>query len=168
MIDVTTLVYLASPDKKSLLMLYHNVNQTSVSYGKFNGLSANLGPRESIAECARRAVQQEGGFTVKEMEFRGSVHWSRFAGGSLVGHVFLVTSVEEPLPIINAPGQDGIKRVPSGELRWVTVDELISGWVPTWEGDRQILPLVLDGNPKPFHGYMPYEKGLVQRGFFER
>lgn len=163
MIDVTTLGYLVSPDRRRLLMVYHNVSPSNVSYGKFNGFSANLGPRESISECMRRAVREEAGLTVKQMEFRGSVHWARFGGGSLVGQIFLITDVEEGMP-----GFEEVRRLDTGDLRWVSVEEILLGDVPSWEGDRQILPLVLDGDARPFHGYMPYEKGLVQRGFFER
>ncbi len=28
--------------------------------------------------------------------------------------------------------------------------------VPMWEGDRHFLPLVFDGDTRPFHGVMPY------------
>jgi 8-oxo-dGTP diphosphatase len=27
-----------------------------------------------------------------------------------------------------------------------------------WEGDRYFLPLVFDNDPRPFHGYLPYDR----------
>jgi 8-oxo-dGTP diphosphatase len=31
--------------------------------------------------------------------------------------------------------------------------------LPMWKGDRYFLPLVFDGDPRVFHGYMPYKDG---------
>lgn len=35
-------------------------------------------------------------------------------------------------------------------------------------GDRQFLPLVFDGDPRPFHGVMPYRDGRMQSWHYER
>ena len=31
--------------------------------------------------------------------------------------------------------------------------------LPMWAGDRHLLPLVFDDDPRPFHGVMPYVDG---------
>ena len=46
---------------------------------------------------------------------------------------------------------------PEGPLEWVPMSRL--GALPMWEGDRFFLPLVFDGDPRPFHGVMPYNDG---------
>ena len=37
-----------------------------------------------------------------------------------------------------------------------------------WEGDRHFLPLVLDNDPRTFHGVMPYSNGRPTGWTFER
>jgi 8-oxo-dGTP diphosphatase len=40
--------------------------------------------------------------------------------------------------------------------------------LPMWEGDRHFLPLVFDGDARPFHGVMPYKDGRMQSWSFTR
>ena len=55
---------------------------------------------------------------------------------------------------------------PEGTLEWVPLDRLES--LPLWEGDRHFLPLVFDGDPRPFHGVMPYRDGRMQSWNYTR
>jgi 8-oxo-dGTP diphosphatase len=48
----------------------------------------------------------------------------------------------------------------------VELDRLME--LPMWEGDRHFLPLVFDGDPRPFHGVMPYKDGRMQSWAFSR
>ena len=43
---------------------------------------------------------------------------------------------------------------PLADLR-ERIDRL--GELPMWKGDRLFLPLVFDGDPRPFHGWMRYD-----------
>ena len=40
--------------------------------------------------------------------------------------------------------------------------------LPLWEGDRHFLPLIFDGDPRPFHGLMPYRDGRMLSWSFSR
>ena len=40
--------------------------------------------------------------------------------------------------------------------------------LPMWEGDREFLPLVFDGDPRPFHDVMPYRDGRMVSWKFSR
>ena len=48
---------------------------------------------------------------------------------------------------------------PEGTLEWVPVERILE--LPLWDGDRHFLPLVFDGDPRPFHGVMPYRDGRM-------
>ena len=39
--------------------------------------------------------------------------------------------------------------------KWVPREKLME--LPMWPGDRYFLPLVFDDDPRPFHGYLPYD-----------
>ncbi len=55
---------------------------------------------------------------------------------------------------------------PEGTLEWVPLAQMDQ--VPMWEGDRNFLPLVFDGDPRPFHGVMPYRDGRMQSWSYSR
>ncbi|MCF5941623.1 7,8-dihydro-8-oxoguanine triphosphatase, partial [Xanthomonas perforans] len=53
-----------------------------------------------------------------------------------------------------------------GTLEWIAIERMDQ--VPMWEGDRHFLPLVFDGDPRPFHGVMPYRDGRMQSWTYSR
>ena len=73
-----------------------------------------------------------------------------------LGFLFLVTAYSGEPPAANV----------EGELEWVPVDRLDQ--LPLWEGDRHFLPLVFDGDPRPFHGVMPYRSGRMVSWSYSR
>ena len=40
--------------------------------------------------------------------------------------------------------------------------------LPLWDGDRHFLPLVFDGDRRPFHGVMPYREGRMVSWAYSR
>lgn len=158
--NIVILVYVLSQDKRKVLMLHHNADSSDVSYGKYNGYSDFIRKDESAAEAMRRVIKDMTGLTVKKAKFRGSIHWPNFLHRQFqqFGQVFLVEEYEGVLKEFNELGQN----------RWVTLIELMRGDFPQWEGDRYILPLVFDEDPRPFHAYMPYENGLPREWVYQR
>lgn len=152
--------YILSPDKTKALMLYHNGNSSDISYGKYNGYSDQIQINESSFEAFNRVVMEQTGLTVKEFRFRGDVHWPNFRdrNKSMLGMIFVCDRFEGIPKKYNQHGQN----------KWVTITEILRGDVPIWDGDRHILPLVFDKDSKPFHGYMPYEKGVPRDWFMKR
>jgi len=51
-------------------------------------------------------------------------------------------------------------------LLWADVDKLEE--LPLWEGDRLFLRLVFDGDPRQFHGVMPYDDGRMLSWAYSR
>lgn len=153
------LVYPTSADRKRILMQFHK-DPEDPSYNRYNGISAWPRQRESLAEAAHRALRTAG-LSGARLEFRGSVHWSRFDTNDwpLFGYHFLAHLPDGAGVVME---DDQVRR------RWIEVRDLLSEQVPCWPGDLHILPLILDDNPLPLHGLMVYDKGVPADWRYER
>lgn len=148
---VATLGYVLSPDGQRVLMIHRNARKDDQHLGKYNGLGGKMEPGEDIAACMRREIREEAGIECTEMSLRGTLNWPGFGkhGEDWLGFIFVITGFEgEPMT-----------SNPEGTLEWVPADALDT--LPMWEGDRHFLPLVFDGDPRPFHGVMPYKDGRM-------
>ena len=144
---VGTLGYIHSPDRKSVLLVHRTFREDDQNLGKFNGVGGKLERDEDVASGMRREIMEETGLSVTSMTLRGTVAWADFGPRKedWLGFVFLVDGFE------GTPFSENEE----GTLSWRPVDSLES--LPMWKGDRFFLPLVFDGDPRPFHGYMRYE-----------
>ncbi len=148
---VATLGYVLSPDRSRVLMVHRNARPDDHQIGKYNGLGGKIERDEDVAACMRREIREEAGIECTSMQLRGTISWPGFGknGEDWLGFVFVI---------------DGWSGVPleanaEGSLEWVELGRLSD--LPLWEGDRNFLPLVFDGDPRPFHGVMPYRNGCM-------
>ena len=143
-----TLGYILSPDGQNVLLVHRSARPHDDQLGKYNGLGGKMERDEDVATCMIREIREEAGIDVTAMTLRGTVNWTNFGpkGEDWLGFIFLVTAFS---------GQPR-ERSEEGPLLWVPLSRL--GDYPMWEGDRHFLPLVFDGDPRLFHGFMPYEK----------
>ena len=148
---VATLGYVLSPDRSKVLMIHRNARPDDHQLGKYNGLGGKLDPHEDVLAGMRREIREEAGIECTELELRGTISWPGFGtqGEDWLGFVFTITGFR------GTP----LERNPEGTLEWVELDRLHA--LPMWEGDRHFLPLVFDGDPRPFHGVMPYRDGRM-------
>lgn len=155
---VGTLGYVLSADGRRVLMIHRNARADDHHLGKYNGLGGKLEPHEDVAAGMRREILEEAGITCDAMHLRGTISWPGFGlnGEDWLGFLFMVTRFSGT-PLASNP---------EGTLEWVEVDRLME--LPMWEGDRHFLPLVFDGDPRPFHGVMPYRNGRMQSWSFSR
>ena len=155
---VATLGYVLSPDRRQVLLIHRNARPDDQHLGKYNGLGGKLEADEDVAAGMAREIHEEAGLTVTAMELRGTISWPGFGknGEDWLGFVFLITAFEGEAPTRNA----------EGDLEWVPLDRLME--LPMWEGDRHFLPLVFDGDRRPFHGVMPYREGRMVRWAYSR
>jgi 8-oxo-dGTP diphosphatase len=146
---IGTLGYILTPDARQVLLLHRNVRMDDQHLGKYNGLGGKMRSDENVHSCMVREIEEEAGIHCREMSLRGTISWPGFGkdGESWLGFIFLITAFSG-VPKI---------RCEEGELAWHPL-EMISS-LPMWEGDRFFLPLVFDGDPRPFHGLMPYSQG---------
>ena len=144
---VGTLGFILSPDRERVLMVPRTYRRTDENLGKYNGVGGHLERGEDVGACMTREILEETGLRVRAMELRGTVVWEDFGPKKedWLGFVFLVTAFDgEPF----ADNEEGT-------LSWQPLDAL--GSLPMWKGDRLFLPMVFDGDPRPFHAYMRYE-----------
>ena len=145
---LSTLGYILSPDGKHVLLSHRIARHSDQQFGKYNGLGGHMESGEDAAACMIREIQEEAGIKVTAMTLRGTVNWTNFGknGENWLAFVFLMTAFEGEPKSSNE----------EGTLSWVPVSELDN--YPMWEGDRYFLPLVFDSDPRPFHGYLPYDR----------
>lgn len=146
-----TLGYILSADGSQVLLVHRNARDDDEHLGKYNGLGGKLEADEDVLAGMRREIHEEAGIECTALELRGTISWPGFGknGEDWLGFVFLVTAFE------GTP----FERNDEGPLEWVPLEKLYD--LPMWEGDRHFLPLVFDGDPRPFHGIMPYRDGRM-------
>lgn len=144
---LSTLGFVLSPDRSQVLMTHRVGRADDEQYGKYNGLGGRMERDEDVATCMTREVREEAGIEVVHMVLRGTINWTGFgpSGSDWLGFVFLIDDYR------GTPHG----RSPEGPLEWVRIADLPT--LPMWEGDRYFLPLLFDEDPRPFHGFMPYE-----------
>ena len=155
---LATLGYVLSADRTQVLLVHRNARADDAHLGKYNGLGGKLEPLEDVLAGMRREIFEEAGIDCLDLQLRGTISWPGFGkqGEDWLGFVFLITR------FTGTP----FERNAEGPLEWVPRDRLPE--LPMWEGDRQFLPLVFDGDPRPFHGVMPYRDGRMLSWLFSR
>ena len=148
---VATLGYVLSPDRSKVLMVHRNARADDHQLGKYNGLGGKIERDEDVVACMRREIREEAGIECTSMQLRGTISWPGFGknGEDWLGFVFVIDGWT------GTPLQSN----PEGTLEWVEVDRVLE--LPLWDGDRQFIPLVFDGDPRAFHGVMPYRDGQM-------
>ncbi len=146
---IGTLGYILSQDQQNVLLVHRNARKGDHHLGKYNGLGGKMEPGEDVMGCMAREIFEEAGIVCKKMNLRGTVNWPGFGakGENWLGFIFLVTAFD------GTPKSENEE----GDLAWHRLADI--GKLPMWEGDRFFLPLVFDGDPRPFHGHMPYKNG---------
>jgi 8-oxo-dGTP diphosphatase len=134
-----------------VLLVHRNARADDQHLGKYNGLGGKLEADEDVMAGMRREIREEAGIECLSLQLRGTISWPGFGkqGEDWLGFIFLIDACEGSPPPANA----------EGALEWIEVVRMAE--LPLWEGDRQFLPLVFDGDPRPFHGVMPYRDGRM-------
>jgi 8-oxo-dGTP diphosphatase len=155
---LATLGYVLSADRSRCLMVHRNARSSDHHLGKYNGLGGKLEPGEDVMSGMCREIREEAGIECEQLSLRGTLGWPGFGkhGEDWFGFIFLVERYSGEPPSSNA----------EGDLEWVELGRLAD--LPLWEGDRHFLPLVFDGDPRPFHGVMPYQAGRPQSWTYMR
>lgn len=166
-----TLGYVFDSTHDSVLLVHRNRRTEDQHLGKWNGLGGKLNEDENMAGGMRREIEEEAGIRVLEMHLRGTVSWPGFGtnGEDWFSSIFLITSWEGEVSTSNA----------EGDLHWIPLSRLLeacssderarrSADLELWEGDRFFVPLIFDGDPRLFHGVMPYADGRPTGWLVER
>ena len=155
---VATLGYVLSADRRRVLLVHRNARADDQHLGKYNGLGGKVEPDEDVMAGMRREIMEEAGIACEAMQLRGTISWPGFGkqGEDWLGFLFLIEAFSGEPMTSNA----------EGNLEWIELDSVAG--LPLWEGDRHFLPLVFDGDPRPFHGVMPYRDGRMLAWSYSR
>jgi len=148
---LATLGYVLSPDRTQVLLVHRNARSDDAHLGKYNGLGGKLERDEDAVAGMRREIAEEAGIECTSLRLRGTISWPGFGkhGEDWFGFVFLIEAFTGTPPAANH----------EGTLEWRPIDRILE--LPLWDGDRHFLPLVFDGDPRAFHGVMPYRDGKM-------
>lgn len=155
---IGTLGYVLSPDKTRILLVRRDARPHDHHLGKYNGLGGKVKSDEDVLSGLIREIREEAGIECLEAALRGTINWAGFGpeGRNWLGFIFLITGFSgEPF----AANEEGV-------LGWHALEGLDK--LPMWEGDRFFLPLVFDGDPRIFHGFMPYRNGRPVKWTYRR
>ena len=134
---ITTLCYIENNNQ--YLMLHRTKKPNDINEGKWIGVGGHVEKDESPEECLVREVREETGLTLTAYKFRGLI-------------TFVNSKCESELMcVFTADGYTGNE----GELRWVDKTQVPN--LPTWEGDRVFLDLLLSNEERFFSIKLQYE-----------
>ena len=155
---IASLGFLLSADGQQTLLVHRQGRENDHHQGKYNGLGGKMKQGESVLACLHREIMEEAGVTCINSRLRGTINWPEFGpnGENWLGFIFIIDSFS---------GEPFTKNE-EGTLAWHPIKEMAS--LPMWPGDRYFLPLVFDDDPRPFHGYMPYQNGQPASWQFQR
>ncbi len=164
-------MYLLDRQTDRVLMIRRDARPDDDHYGKVNGLGGKLEPDEHVVAGARRELHEEAEIELTSLQLRGTITWTNFGPKEeeWLGFVFLADGwIGEP-----PPSND------EGTLEWIDRSRLLAACsdddaeraradLPMWAGDRHFVPLVFDGDPRAFHGTMPYDRDRPLSWSYER
>ncbi|MDO4623674.1 MAG: 8-oxo-dGTP diphosphatase [Eubacteriales bacterium] len=132
MAELTTLCYIEKDE--AYLMLHRTVKKNDVNKDKWIGVGGHFLEEESPEDCVLREVNEETGYTLMALRFRGIVTF--VSGNGLTEYMHLFTSdsfTGEPIAC------------DEGELTWVPKQEITN--LNLWEGDKVFLRLLAEEEP---------------------
>ncbi|MEM7272946.1 MAG: 8-oxo-dGTP diphosphatase [Actinomycetota bacterium] len=154
---VGTLAYLWDRRADTILMVRRDARPDDDHFGKVNGLGGKLEPDESVVAGLRRELREEAGLELTSFALRGTVTWTNFGPKreQWLAFIFLVDGWDGVPPDTNEEGT--LLTVPRRQVLAACEPDPGADALPMWSGDRHFVPLVFDGDPRPFHGTMPYD-----------
>lgn len=133
-------------------MLHRTKKQNDLNEGKWIGVGGHVESDESPEECLVREVREETGLTLTSYKFRGLVTFVNSECESELMCVFTADGFTGELITCN-----------EGELRWIDKTQVPN--LPTWEGDRVFLDLLLSDEERFFSIKLQYEGDrLIKKG----
>lgn len=138
----TTLCYIENEGK--YLMLHRVKKQKDINKGKWIGVGGHVEGQETPEECLVREVREETGLKLTSYKFRGLVTFIYNDSESELMCVFTADQYTGELIECN-----------EGDLRWV--DKAVVPSLPTWEGDKVFLDLLLSDDDRFFSIKLQYD-----------
>ena len=125
-------------------MLHRIKKHNDINEGKWIGVGGHAEGQESPEECLLREVKEETGLTLTSYKLRGLV---TFISDKCEPELMCVFTANEYIGELTECNE--------GELYWI--DKAVVPTLPTWEGDRVFLDLLLSGDERFFSLKLQYE-----------
>lgn len=139
---ITTLCYIENNEQ--YLMLHRTKKQNDINQGKWIGVGGHVENEESPEECLVREVKEETGFTLTSYRLRGLVS---FINSECESELMCVFTADEYT--------GNLITCEEGDLQWIAKTQVPD--LPTWEGDRVFLELLLSDEQRFFSIKLQYE-----------
>ena len=139
---ITTLCYIENNEQ--YLMLHRTKKQNDINQGKWIGVGGHVENEESPEECLVREVKEETGLTLTSYRLRGLVS---FINSECESELMCVFTADEYT--------GNLITCEEGDLQWIAKTQVPD--LPTWEGDRVFLELVLSDEQRFFSIKLQYE-----------
>ena len=132
---ITTLCYIENNEQ--YLMLHRTKKQNDINQGKWIGVGGHVENEESPEECLVREVKEETGLTLTSYRLRGLVS---FINSECESELMCVFTADEYT--------GNLITCEEGDLQWIAKTQVPD--LPTWEGDRVFLELLLSDEQRFF------------------
>ena len=139
---ITTLCYIENNEQ--YLMLHRTKKQNDINQGKWIGVGGHVENEESPEECLVREVKEETGLTLTSYRLRGLVS---FINSECESELMCVFTADEYT--------GNLITCEEGDLQWIAKTQVPV--LPTWEGDRVFLELLLSDEQRFFSIKLQYE-----------
>ena len=139
---ITTLCYIENNEQ--YLMLHRTKKQNDINQGKWIGVGGHVENEESPEECLVREVKEETGLTLTSYRLRGLVS---FINSECESELMCVFTADEYT--------GNLITCEEGNLQWIAKTQVPD--LPTWEGDRVFLELLLSDEQRFFSIKLQYE-----------
>ena len=130
-------------------MLHRIKKHNDINEGKWIGVGGHAEGQESPEECLLREVEEETGLTLTSYKLRGLV---TFISDKCEPELMCVFTANEYIGELTECNE--------GELYWI--DKAVVPTLPTWEGDRVFLDLLLSGDERFFSLKLQYDDNQEQ------
>ena len=139
---ITTLCYIEN--NAQYLMLHRTKKQNDINQGKWIGVGGHVENEEAPEECLVREVKEETGLTLTSYRLRGLV---TFINSECESELMCVFTADEYT--------GNLITCEEGDLQWIAKTQVPD--LPTWEGDRVFLELLLSDEQRFFSIKLQYE-----------
>lgn len=142
----TTLCYLIRGNE--WLMMLRNKKKNDINANKWIGIGGKTEPNETAEECILREIKEECGLNAVKLDFRGIIDFFYDSDS---------TDLSERITLYTSTEFNGmLHESDEGTLAWIREDEIEN--LDLWEGDRIFLRKIMNGDMKPFHLILHYDK----------
>ncbi len=151
-----TLIYIFCENK--ILMIHRIKKNKDIHEGKWNGIGGKLELEESPQEAALREIEEESGLVVASSQLKslGVLTFPSFKAEQCQDWICFIFKVE----LSGKCSDYALRQSEEGHLDWIEKNNVLK--LPLWEGDKDFIPLVIEG--KAFLGsYWYIDKKLVKQ-----